>query len=1097
MKIYRYYILINLIVFFSCASEENYSASGFRIIPSSESGIDFKNEISNTEDFNIFNYRNFYNGGGVAIGDMNNDGLEDIYFTANAGPNQLYINKGKLQFENITEFANVGCENQWSTGATFVDINNDGFKDLYVCNAGIPKNGDQRNYFFINNGDNTFEEKAIELGLADTGYTTHIAFFDYDKDNDLDAYILNNSFIPANTLNYSNKRDLPADQWDVKDFLKGGGDKLMRNDGGTFTDVTQESGIYSSLIGFGLGITIGDVNNDTYPDLYISNDFFEKDYLYINNQQGGFKESIESYMNHISHSSMGADMADINNDGFLEIFVTDMLPRDEYRFKTTTSFDNINQRELKKQKGFYNQFMHNTLQLNNNGESFNEVSFYADVAASDWSWGALILDVNNDGNQDIYVSNGIYHDVIDQDFIDFFSDEIIQKMALTGEKQELNEVINRMPSEPIVNHLFINQGNLKFIDQASELGLNQKTFSNGAAYADLDKDGDLDLVVNNLNQESLLLENKSMGNHFIAFELIGDGSNIDAIGTRVEVFTNSIQQVRELMPSRGFQSSSSSFIHVGLKNNTKIDSVKITWFDQSVSVYTDLSVDQYHTINKKDAATTLRTKGKSKTVAFTLNTKDDFVKHQENNYIDFLYEANIPMMLSQEGPNADQADVDNDGDLDLYIAGGAGQAGTLYLWVDDRYVAQQSTFKDFPIYEETVVHFFDSDGDGDQDLFIGSGGNERPIGDRFLQHRLFENDGNGKFKLSNYTFPPNGVNTAVAVSNDFDGDGDLDLFVGGRCANSNYGLPGISYIYLNNGNGRFSELAKTEFENIYRLGMVTDAKWANIDGKGGDELIVVGEWMAPKIFTYTGSAFEEMEYNLGDKMGLWYSVETADINNDGNLDLILGNIGTNFYLTSKQEELSLWINDFNDNGNIEKVLTKSVAERDIPIFNKRDLTNQLPSIKKENLMHRDYANKSIQNILDTDKLNRSLKLTAKYFDSVIAYGDGLGSFVFEKLPLPVQLSSVNAICVLDYDEDGFIDIVTGGNKYDVLPQFSRLDASSGLVILNDGKEKKITDKSKTIELNVSGEIQDFIYNRAAGITILRNNDSPLRLTSVK
>ena len=530
----RFLFLFPFLLFFSC---KNNQEGLFHLLPSNKTGITFKNDIVDSDAFNIFNYRNFYNGGGVASGDINNDGLPDLLFTANMGSNKLYLNKGNLTFEDITEKAGIAEATKWSTGVVMVDINADGLLDIYICNAGYKKGISTENALFINNGDLTFTEKAKEYGLNEDGYTTHTAFFDFDKDGDLDAYILNNSFIPVNTLNYANNRDIRAKDWPVKDFMKGGGDKLLRNENGKFIDVSEEAGIYGSLIGFGLGITIGDVNNDSWLDMYISNDFFEKDYLYINQQDGTFKEDLENRIGHTSMASMGADMADLNHDGLPEIFVTDMLPRDETRLKTTASYENHYTQELKRKRGFYNQFIQNSLQLNNGDGTFSEISQYAGVPASDWSWGALMFDADNDGQTDIYVSNGIRHDVIDQDFIDFFANELNQKMALSGKKESIDKILEQMPTVPIVNSFFHNNGVLKFTEEGKTFGFIEPSFSNGATYADLDNDGDLDLVVNNINQECFVYENQSSKkNHYVKVKLKGDKLNTFAIGAKIDIY---------------------------------------------------------------------------------------------------------------------------------------------------------------------------------------------------------------------------------------------------------------------------------------------------------------------------------------------------------------------------------------------------------------------------------------------------------------------------------------------------------------------------------------------------------------------------------
>jgi len=1090
-----------LILFFSaCTKKVEGPKTDALFVLEEGSGIEFSNTIKNTTDFNIFSYRNFYNGGGVAIGDINNDGLPDVYLTSNMGQNKLFLNKGGFKFEDITEKSGAGGKRAWSTGVVLVDINNDGFLDIYVCNAGNIGGDDRLNELLINNGNLTFTEKAKEYGLADNGFTTHAAFFDYDQDGDLDVYILNNSFIPVSSLGYDNKRELPEKDWNIDPQYIGGADKMLENKNGVFVDVTKKAGIYGSLIGFGLGVTVGDVNNDFLPDIYVSNDFYERDYLYINNGNGTFKEDGKNWMGHMSMSSMGADMADINNDGKPEIFVTDMLPESDERLKRTSDFQRNDIYQLLVSRDFHHQFMHNSLQLNNGNNTFSEIAFGAGVAATDWSWGALIFDMDNDGYKDIYVSNGIYHDLTDQDFMDFFANEIIRDMTITEIKQDKEKVIEKMPSNPQVNAVFHNNQDLTFTNVSKEWGMEIPSFSNGAAYGDLDNDGDLDLIVNNVNAKAFVYKNKSreiLKNNFLKVELKGDSINKRAIGSIVDVFVNNQVIRQELIPSRGFQSSTDYQLVFGIGTNTKIDSVRVVWPNRKSTTIANPKTNQTLKLDLQGSKPAELAKDKQTIKTIFTEVPNAMEAHMENNYTDFDYEGLIIQQLSNEGPALATGDINGDGLEDIFIGGANGQAGQTYLQGKDGRLTklQQTVLTDHRMFEDTAATFFDADGDGDIDLYVGSGGNEVVERKEYRKDRLYLNDGKGKFTYQGSALPEVFLNTSVVIAHDYDGDGDQDLFVGTRSVPGIYGINPESFLLENGGNGNFKNVTEAKAFDLMKIGMVTDATWADMTGDGKKDLVVVGDWMSPVIFENSGKRLRLLKSNLDELTGLWNALSVADLDGDGDLDLVLGNKGTNWYLkTSKEKPAKLFVNDFDNNGTIEQIFSRNYNDKNVPLALRRELSGQIPSLKKEILKFEDYAGKSVEELFPAKVIENSEVKSAHTFESGIAYNNGDKTFTFKPLPARIQYSCVNSILTMDLNKDGVLDIILAGNNFHHKPQFSRFDASFGDVLLSDTKGGYQWLPNAASGLMVKGQVNDMVWFKAGSgkkfIVMGLNNDYP-------
>jgi len=1103
-KLIPIFFLLILSSFLSCQKQESHSSNAnqkeksqptfFQLLTPNTTGVNFINQVQDRQDINGLTYRNFYNGGGVAIGDINNDGLPDLYFTANLTGNKIYLNKGNFQFEDITEQAGVAGTKAWSTGVTMADVNGDGWLDIYVSNSGDIAGDNKENELFINNGDGTansiptFSESAKKYGLNNKGFSTQAAFFDYDADGDLDCYLLNNSFKDPDRIElFRSMRDKPDEL---------AGDKLYRNDGEQFTDVTTQAGIYTSAIGFGLGTCIGDVNGDYLPDIYVSNDFWERDYLYINKGDGSFSEELIDRINFCSISSMGGDIADLNNDGYPEIISTDMLAADNYRLKAMTNFDPYHLEDMKYRANYHYQIGQNCLHLNDGKGNFQEVAMMTGMAATDWSWGALIFDFENDGQKDIFISNGIQKDLMYMDFRDFMADQgVYQKMA-QNKKVDYTALTSQMPSNPIKNFAFSNKGSLNFANETDQLGLGEAAFSNGAAYGDLDNDGDLDLVINNVNKPAFIYKNEAekTANHFLKIKFKGAAKNPFGIGAIVKITTDKGIQVLENLNTRGFQSSIEPQLIFGLSSNESIQQLEVIWPDKKVQRLTKVEKNQTLTLDHNNAPTNAQSPTPPPTQYTELSDKliKGDSKHQENRYNDFDHEILLLSMLSTEGPRIVKGDVNNDKREDFLLLGAKEDEDKLFLQTADGRFERKANpdFTASKTFESTCADLFDADKDGDLDLMIGSGGNEYQMGNAYFILRYYENDGTGNFKINN-NVPRALGNFSCIKAEDFDRDGDMDIFIGGRAVPGNYGLPPRSFLFIND-NGKWREATN---ETLSGIGMVTDAAWADTDGDGDKDLVLVGEWMGITIFkNERGQLYLNKE--IENSQGLWNRIEPADLDGDGDLDFVLGNRGTNSKLqASAQKPLSMYVNDFDQNGKSEFIINwyAPLENRSYPFASKPDLTKQLPALRKKILKYEDYSKQTYETLFPQEVRRNAMDYEVKQLESAILWNDN-SEFTLQALPVEAQVSPVYGIVVADLIGDQNLDIWLGGNLYGLKPQIGRHDASRGVLLQGMGNRQYQTVSNLKTGISVEGEVRDAVMIKVGDEQVMlvgRNDKKPL------
>lgn len=1039
------FLFLNFVLF-SCKDKK---ATLFENLDHAETGVNFQNTLFDDGPLNVANYIYFYNGGGVAVGDINNDGLPDILFTGNMVRNRLFLNKGNFKFEDITPRSGVAEMQGWCTGATMVDINGDGWLDIYICRSADVNPQRRKNLLFINNGDLSFTEKADEYGLAEPGYSTQAAFFDYDKDGDLDCFIINHSS-QKYTGGVQDNASLR------KQYNPASASKLYRNDNNHFSDVSQQAGIISNVFTFGLGVAIADFNQDGWPDVYVSNDFNEPDYFFINNRNGSFTEQLSKCMDQVSLFSMGSDAADYDNDGRVDLVTLDMLPEDNKTIKMHSGAENFDKFQYLFSQGFYYQYSRNMLQKNNGDGTFSEVGQLAGISNTDWSWTALFGDYDNDGYKDLFVSDGYVKDYTEMDFLKYSVDRVIRSMSHDS-VDPIPVYIKKMPTIEIPNCIFQNQGDGSFIKKSADWGFDQKGVSAGAAYADLDNDGDLDLIVNTANNFARIYKNNRetlTKNNYLSVMLKGEKGNPSGIGSKVKLFCKGHVYYQEQSPTRGFQSSSDQVLNFGIGTNTNIDSILVVWPNDKFQKLVNIKANQRLSINITDAKQrwVYDTVGYVAQPIFAQDTMPG-VRHRENDFKDFTIQNLLPNYLSRQGPCIEVADVNKDGLEDFFMGGASGQPDHLFIQHGNKSFSERPIGKKLQS-EDVASAFFDADGDGDIDLYVASGGYEFMENDSALQDRLYINDGRGNFVIKENALPKMLTSKGCVKAADIDNDGDEDLFVGGRVVPGRYPVSPRSYILVNDGKGNFSDETANICPALQQPGMVTDALWADLDNDKQPDLIVVGEWMPISVFRNVKGKLSDATSNYihFESSGWWNRIQAADMDGDGDLDLVIGNCGLNtqFHVNEK-EPMQIYYKDFDNNGSIDPILCYYINGISYPAASRDDLTDQLPGLKKKYLEYKQYADATIHDIFSPEQLKDASILKAALMETVYLENQGQKGFVRRSLPVQAQYAPVYGIVLEDINKDGKKDMLLAGNNTWTRIKFGRYAANHGVLLLGDGK----------------------------------------------